>query len=169
MKIWRPSVENIKLGLRPRVTFSTSGSSYFHVPLSHMLNASYVKCWHVSLWTENTPVAYYITSVCLFERCLDYDWTEKDNFILSTNITLSMKVLLIRRHTHAINISFTSSFLFILHCYLRHKRIWKFNTTYKMELSHRRKYIREEHLAHSEIRWNIGFDYQNQMRSVPRW
>jgi len=43
MEIGRPSVENVTLGLRPRATFSTSGSSYFHVPLTtvrHLLNAA---------------------------------------------------------------------------------------------------------------------------------
>ena len=43
MEIGRPSVENVTLGLRPRVTFSTSGSSYFHAPLitvSHLLNVT---------------------------------------------------------------------------------------------------------------------------------
>ena len=34
MEIGRPSVENVTLGLRLRVAFSTSGSSYFHVPLT---------------------------------------------------------------------------------------------------------------------------------------
>jgi len=34
MEIGRPSVEDVTLGLRPRVTFSTKGSSYFHVPLT---------------------------------------------------------------------------------------------------------------------------------------
>ena len=34
MEIGRPSVEDVTLGLRPRVTFSTSGSSYFHVALT---------------------------------------------------------------------------------------------------------------------------------------
>ena len=34
MEIGRPSVDNVTLGLRPRVTFSTSGSSYFNVPLT---------------------------------------------------------------------------------------------------------------------------------------
>jgi len=34
MEIGRPSAENVTLGLRPRVTFSTLGSSYFHVPLT---------------------------------------------------------------------------------------------------------------------------------------
>jgi len=41
MEIGRPSVENVTLGLHPNVTFSTSGSSYFHVPLTtvhHLLN-----------------------------------------------------------------------------------------------------------------------------------
>jgi len=39
----RSSVENVTLGLHPRVTFSTSGSPYFHVPLttvSHLLNVT---------------------------------------------------------------------------------------------------------------------------------
>ena len=31
IEIWWPSVENVALGLRPRVTFSTSGSSYLNV------------------------------------------------------------------------------------------------------------------------------------------
>jgi len=34
MEIGRPSVKDVTLGLRPRVTFSTKGSSYFHVPLT---------------------------------------------------------------------------------------------------------------------------------------
>ena len=34
MEIGRPSAENVTLGLRSRVTFSTLGSSYFHVPLT---------------------------------------------------------------------------------------------------------------------------------------
>ena len=33
-EIWRPSVENVTLGLRPRVTFSTSGR---HITMSHSL------------------------------------------------------------------------------------------------------------------------------------
>jgi len=43
MEIGRPSVENVTFGLRPRVTFSTSGSSYFHIPLTtvrHLLNVT---------------------------------------------------------------------------------------------------------------------------------
>jgi len=43
MEIGRPSVENVTLGLRPRVTFSTSGSSHFHVLLTtvhHLLNVA---------------------------------------------------------------------------------------------------------------------------------
>ena len=43
MEIGRPSVENVTVLVRPRVTFSTSGSSYFHVSLSairHLLNVS---------------------------------------------------------------------------------------------------------------------------------
>jgi len=42
MEIGRPSVENVTVGQRTRVTFSTSGSSYIHVPLTtvrHLLNA----------------------------------------------------------------------------------------------------------------------------------
>ena len=31
IEIWLPSVENVTLGLHPRATFSTSGSSYFNV------------------------------------------------------------------------------------------------------------------------------------------
>ena len=41
VEIWRPSVEHVTLGLRPRVTFNL-GSSYFHVALTtvrHLLNA----------------------------------------------------------------------------------------------------------------------------------
>ena len=43
MEIGRPSVENVTLGLRPGVTFSTSGLSYFHVALTtmrHLLNVT---------------------------------------------------------------------------------------------------------------------------------
>ena len=39
----RSSVENVTLWLHPRVTFSTSGSPYFHVPLTtvrHLLNVT---------------------------------------------------------------------------------------------------------------------------------
>jgi len=48
MEIGRPSVENVTLGLRPRVTFSTSGSSYFHVPLttvSRLLTVGRAPLW----------------------------------------------------------------------------------------------------------------------------
>jgi len=41
MEIGRPKVENITRGCSPSVTFSISGSSYFHVPLTtvrHLLN-----------------------------------------------------------------------------------------------------------------------------------
>jgi len=43
MKIGRPEVENVTLGVCPHVTFSTLGSSYFHVPLTtvrHLLNVT---------------------------------------------------------------------------------------------------------------------------------
>jgi len=46
IEIARPSVENVTLGLRLRVAFSTSGSSYFHVPLTtvrHLLNVTYFR------------------------------------------------------------------------------------------------------------------------------
>ena len=43
MEIGRPSAENVTLGLRPRVTFSPSGSSYFHVPLTTVRNLLNVK------------------------------------------------------------------------------------------------------------------------------
>jgi len=42
MEIGRPSVENVTLGLRLRVTVSTSGSSYFHVPLTTVRHLSRV-------------------------------------------------------------------------------------------------------------------------------
>ena len=48
MEIGRFSVENVTLGLRPRVTFTTSGSSYFHVPLTtvrHLLNVATMAGW----------------------------------------------------------------------------------------------------------------------------
>ena len=44
MEIGRPSVENITLGLRPRVTFSNSGSSYFNVPLTTVRHLLTVHC-----------------------------------------------------------------------------------------------------------------------------
>jgi len=34
LNLWRPSVENVALGLRPHAIFSTSGQSYFHVGLT---------------------------------------------------------------------------------------------------------------------------------------
>ena len=53
MEIGRPSVENVTLGLRPRVTFSTSGSSYFHVPLTtvrHLLNVAFYWIGSYFVW-----------------------------------------------------------------------------------------------------------------------
>jgi len=41
-------------GVRPRVTFSTSGSSYFHVPLTtvrHLLNVCTAKNWRQGMST----------------------------------------------------------------------------------------------------------------------
>jgi len=55
MEIGRPSVENVTLGLRPRVTFSTSGSSYFHVPLNtvrHLLNVAVASMKSVCMTTD---------------------------------------------------------------------------------------------------------------------
>jgi len=46
-EIRRPSVENVALELRPRATFSSSGSSYFNVTLTtmhHLHNVKYKRC-----------------------------------------------------------------------------------------------------------------------------
>jgi len=46
IQIWWPSVENVKLGLRPCATFSTSGPSYFDVELTtvhHLYNVILTK------------------------------------------------------------------------------------------------------------------------------
>jgi len=45
IQIWWPSVENVALGLRPRATFSASGSSYFSVTLTTMHHL-YNDWWH---------------------------------------------------------------------------------------------------------------------------
>ena len=36
MEIGRPTVEHVTLGLRPRVTCSTSGRHILHIPLTHV-------------------------------------------------------------------------------------------------------------------------------------
>jgi len=49
-QIWRTSVENVALGLRPCATFSTSGSSYLNVTLTtmHHLYSVLHNVYHVS-------------------------------------------------------------------------------------------------------------------------
>ena len=49
-QIWRPSVKKVALGLRPRATFSTSGSSYLVVVWPTMsCFADWSKCCYVTL------------------------------------------------------------------------------------------------------------------------
>jgi len=50
MEIDRPSVEDVTLGLRPRVTCSTSGRHISHVPLTtvrHLLNVARTTVHHL--------------------------------------------------------------------------------------------------------------------------
>jgi len=50
---------NVTLGLRPRVTFSTSGSSYFHVPLTtvrHLLNVIHVHEYTSYMYTHTCHI-----------------------------------------------------------------------------------------------------------------
>jgi len=84
----RPSVENVTLGLRPHVTVSTLGSSYFHVPLTtvrHLLNGTVLysinECIFTPVWNNQATKSHDIQSNCSMHH---YEWVLYKNISLQT-------------------------------------------------------------------------------------